>query len=66
MFDSDATADAQTSAASVTNRRKVTVVSMPHKVDANDDAKTAVDLFVNERKSFNSPMSDLEAQLAGL
>lgn len=50
MFDSDATGEAWASCAGLVNQFEVTVTEMPHKVDPNDDAVRALELFGKRRK----------------
>jgi hypothetical protein len=55
MFDEDAIADAYSHVERklfVPNMDKFSVVEMPEKVDANDDAELAVDLFLAKRKKY--------------
>jgi hypothetical protein len=60
MFDDDATADAQASTAGLTNTIRVSVAEMPYKVDPNDNAELACDIFM-KRAIFDRPVSELKA-----
>ena len=49
MFDSDATEDSKEIAQKLPTNLPITIVEMPHKVDANDNAEVAVDLLMRRK-----------------